>query len=709
MAAAIDLEISISPAPDRQYRLEFRLNIPGSDQVEAPVVSALKLPWETLERYRTSRDWIAYGGELSGALFGNRDTRSLYDVALRTATLQHAPLRVRCVFDQGAPELHGLVWEALLDPQRVEASSPAWLATKPDLLFSRLIAEGQPRQISLRQKFQLRALVFIANPRAPLGLRLPPIDVAEEEQRALAGLGGIVTTVVRSSPENPGAATLKHLLEHLDKTYDIFYLVCHGRFESSGDRPDTWLYLENEEGQLDRVRGKQLITEIQRLAVPPNLVLLMSCQTAGAGSAVRGGDGALASLGPRLIRAGVPAVVAMQGDLSMDTAAVFFPALLENLQGSGVIDAAVRAARNQVSGREDFYVPVLYHRLKSGRIWYGEAEAQGGDISSALMTHILEGDGAVILGSGLLEPYVGSQAEIARRLADKFGYPFSEKDRDDIALVCQYISATQSPTIMQTAYLRELALQVMRQHGGEALLQGKSIEQWSLPVAHAENRLEELLLSVWQRRREADPREPHTALARLGFKAYISTNPDTLMENALRIPNLAMARFPIVWECPKGGADFKLDSGLPKPERPLLAYLYGNLRRRESLVLTEDDYFEHLTTATLAGAQSIRELNNIFVGSALVFLGFRLHEWDFRIFFRRLKRLESWAQHKWFSHVAVQLDPSAAGGQASPRDVRKFMEKFIDSPEIEIFEGSVEQFVRGLSQGMAMRAASYGR
>ena len=71
----------------------------------------------------------------------------------------------------------------------------------------------------------------------------------------------------------------------------------------------------------------------------PRLVVLISCQSAG--SPAPDESSALAAIGPRLAEAGVPAVLAMQGDLSMSTARAFLPRFFEELQRSGQVDAAV--------------------------------------------------------------------------------------------------------------------------------------------------------------------------------------------------------------------------------------------------------------------------------------------------------------------------------------------------------------------------------
>ena len=76
--------------------------------------------------------------------------------------------------------------------------------------------------------------------------------------------------------------------------------------------------------------------------------MLSACQGGG-----RSHDaGALAAFGPRLVAAGVPAVVAMQDDVAVATAdafaARFFEVLLDPVDG-GVIDHAVAVARGRVA------------------------------------------------------------------------------------------------------------------------------------------------------------------------------------------------------------------------------------------------------------------------------------------------------------------------------------------------------------------------
>src|SRR5207253_7638717 len=96
-----------------------------------------------------------------------------------------------------------------------------------------------------------------------------------------------------------------------------------------------------------------------------------SCQSASRGDELWSADeGELAALGPRLAGAGTAAVVGMQGNISMDTLAVFGPRFMEDLATHGQVDRAMAAARRAVADRPDWWAPVLFSRLRSGRTYY---------------------------------------------------------------------------------------------------------------------------------------------------------------------------------------------------------------------------------------------------------------------------------------------------------------------------------------------------
>jgi hypothetical protein len=136
--------------------------------------------------------------------------------------------------------------------------------------------------------------------------------------------------------------------------------VAHGALVDGAPR----LWLEQDDGTAAVIDGAELAQRIGELALRPLLVVLVSCQSAG-----RGAEDVAAALGPQLVAAGVPAVLAMQGQISMATAATFTPALFDALRTDGRIDRAVTEARAVVRDRPDWWMPVLFTRLRTGQIW----------------------------------------------------------------------------------------------------------------------------------------------------------------------------------------------------------------------------------------------------------------------------------------------------------------------------------------------------
>ncbi|MGH7490686.1 MAG: CHAT domain-containing protein [bacterium] len=96
------------------------------------------------------------------------------------------------------------------------------------------------------------------------------------------------------------------------------------------------------------------------------LVFLNACLTARASSA-----GPYAGLATALLRAGIPAVVAMQFPISDAAAIAFSRAFYRRLAASDTVDAAVTEGRLAIHrlGRGEWATPVLFERLTTGRLF----------------------------------------------------------------------------------------------------------------------------------------------------------------------------------------------------------------------------------------------------------------------------------------------------------------------------------------------------
>lgn len=577
---------------------------------------------------------------------------------------------MRLLVSADAPELHSLRWETLLLP-----GEESLLTTNENLPFSRYLSSTDSRPVRLRARGVLRALIVIANPANLESYNLQPLDVAGELNRAQSALGSIKPDVLMGTTTET-YPTLENIFTHLrQKVYDLVYLVCHGRLEHG----EPWLWLANAEGQSKPISGTELAERFKELESPnlPRLVILASCQSAGSGQSSsitpgEDGDGFRVAVGPRLVSAGVPAVIAMHGQISVQTIAdcmqVFFVELLKD----GLIDRAMAVARGRVRDRFDFWMPVLFMRLKDGLIWYEPSfrDEDGRKIEfgkwPTLTSSIQKSQCTAILGSGLVEPILGSHREIAQDWAGIYAYPLSPHERDSLPQVAQYLGIDQDRTFL----LNELSNTLLRR------IQTRFPEILARINPPPTASIDELVSVIGTELRRDNPLEPHAVLAAMPLKLYITTNVSSLMSDAL----LAAGRQPVVEILPwsDGLAEGYKDSSIfvrepgyrPSVERPLVYHLFGRMDQPDSIVLTEDDHFEFLKGATRNNALIPSFVQAAWSDSALLFLGYQLEDWSFRVLFRSILDLPGSGRLNRHSHIAVQIMPEVGQMISTDRALR---------------------------------------
>ncbi len=679
MTQFVELEISLQRI-DATVRVALRFDRSDSESDVAPVLGLAAFDLDALRA--VSGDRREYGRLLSQSLFADPKIKSAFEKGCVMAESLDMPIRLRLLVDKSAADLHSLVWETLCD-----VDSGEWLATRERMLISRFISRDDWRPVNLRAKDEMRALVAIASPvnvgnYKPGGRALAPVDVAGETQRATTGLGTIPTTVLGGG----GTATLNNILGKLREGYDILLLVCHGAFIDG----KPLLYLEDDAGGAAIVQGADLATRLSELKQRPRLVVLASCESAGTGAS--GDDGVLAALGPRLAEAGIPAVVAMQGSVTMQTAGAFLPVFFKELQEDGQIDRAMAAARGAVRTRPDWWMPVLFMSLKRGRIWWYTpgftGEQPGFDRWPSLVSNIRKGRCTPILGSGLLESLVGSFREIARQWAKKYRYPMEGDECEELPLVAQYIAVDQGEeTFVRDEFCDALRAGVLRQY-----------PEISEEVASGD--IQQLISTAGAIRREQEPDEPHAILASLDLPVYLTTNPDNLLADALT----AAKKTPAVALCPRRDDDgnetaAEQPSFEPTKDAPLVYHLFGHLRDPESIVLTQDNYFDYLIDVTRNNDIIPTSVRAKLTNTALLFLGFQLRDWDFRVFFSSIKGREGRALLGKYAHVAVQIDPEQ-DRTIDPKRARQYLERYFSNTKISIYWGRAEDFLKELQRQM---------
>jgi hypothetical protein len=384
MSDLADLEIVIRPGTDEKsgYPIVLRLSDHKNDQDQLfPDSRSVSLKIDLNELNNLRGEDAKYGAKLSEMFFQDPDIQNGFNAAGLAAKAEGSDgLRVRLFLDSGAEELHKVRWECLRDAGKC-------LFAGDTIHFSRYLAtsEWQPM---VGKTGPPKALIAIANPKNldqsldpedPSNTKkLAPVDVETEKKQAESGLkdAGCDVNTLASPPFGTVPATLANILHELGNGYDIFYLVCHGGLvnDFKADKLTPMLWLEDD---ANPVHAGELIEGIRTMAKKPRLVVLASCQSAGTSA-----SSTLGALGPLLARAGVPAVIAMQGNIKMKTVEKFMPEFFRNLAKDGQVDRAMAAARRFVLGygdepdHDDYWMPVLFMRLKSGRIWYESDKAR---------------------------------------------------------------------------------------------------------------------------------------------------------------------------------------------------------------------------------------------------------------------------------------------------------------------------------------------
>jgi hypothetical protein len=703
--AQSELEIGLHRRDAFLYTVELRYVSPagGADDF---VAGEARLDFDKLRSF--GLDDAAYGSELSQSLFGDQSLRVRFAQVLKAAEVQDDALRLRLFIGPTAPELQTLRWERLRDP---ESNRP--LFTKHRVHFSRYLSSRDWRPVQMRTRSSLRALLVIANPENLAEKGLPPIDPKLELELAESSLqeANVVKLVGR------GEATLENVLQHqLRGGYDILYLVCHGVFDEKRSR--AALYLENAHGKAEFVDGTEFAHRLEELSTRPRLIVLASCDSAGSLSDDENAPNQLAALGPRLSQAGIPAVIAMQGRISMETGKAFMKVFFEELQKDGVVDRAASVARSAVQDRPDWWKPVLFMRLRTGRLWYSRGLDKGRlDQWDVLVRKIEKQKCTPILGPALNDYLLGGRREIVRRWAEREHYPLA-LDRESLPQVAQYLKSRHDSFTMRDKLNEFFSSELRQTYGADLhqvlrnLLGGLELGPREMEK-RVESELEELSLNeiirlVGGQYIETDPFEPHRVLARLGLPLYITTNANDLLADGIRYhgrePRVELYRWKDSDDVEWPPSIFDENPGWHlSREEPLVYHLFGHLSRPETVVLSEDDYFDYLMGLDRNKSRLPPQVGSALNDSSLLFLGFRMDDWGFRVLFRSLMRRGGAGLRTRHAHVAVQIDPEGEF-TTEPENARLYLTKYFGSENISLYWGSPRDFVEELSERLGAPA-----
>jgi SIR2-like domain len=229
---------------------------------------------------------------------------------------------------------------------------------------------------------------------------------------------------------------------------------------------------------------------------------------------------------------------------------------------------------------------------------------------------------------------------------------------------------------------------MLRRYGGD------------LSEAVREGSLDELMTAVGAQRRKRAAVEPHQVLAGLPLSIYITTDVTNLLADALTAAgkepqvelcrwNEDIAQLPSIYD--------QEPNYRPDDKRPLVYHLFGRLHEPDSLILTEDDYFDYLIGVTSNKDLIPGAVRRALADTALLFLGFQMDDWNFRVLFRSIMSQEGGRRRSKYTHVAAQIDPEE-GRILEPERARRYLERYFQDADISIYWGSAEDFAQELQR-----------
>ena len=340
-----------SPAGEAHADFTLPFSDEGLENLVLKVVGSIGRARRQVRRIETQERQLLedFGGQLFEAVFCGPVGECL-ERSRMTAENKEAGLRIRLRLP-GA--LANVPWEYLYDAQH------GFLGLDPETALVRhleLPAPVRPFPISP----PLRILAMISAPSDTVGL-----EVEQEWDRLNDTLGGLtrrgLVTVDRL--ESGNLAALQRPLRLTE--YHVLHFIGHGGYDENAQ--DGALALEGADGKTRLVTGRDLGMMIRNRRHSLRLVVLNACE--GARSAQ---DDPFGGVAQALVHQGIPAVIAMQFEIS-DTAAITFSQSFYQAIADGLpVDVATVEARRAMfaEGNEiEWATPVLYLRSTDGRVF----------------------------------------------------------------------------------------------------------------------------------------------------------------------------------------------------------------------------------------------------------------------------------------------------------------------------------------------------
>ena len=291
-----------------------------------------------------------FGGKLYGAVFQD-ELRDALHRSLGQTRPQGLGLRLRLRLAD-TPELAEVPWEFLFDPRHNRFLAQSRYTP----LVRYLDLPDPPRPLSVEGP--LRLLVMVSSPSG-----YAELDV-EHEWDVLTGALAQQLTAGRVIAERLVANmnTLRRRLRR--EEFHIFHFIGHGRYRS--DWGDGVLVMEDRNGQPQEVTGEELGSLLSEYD-QTRLAVLNACEGARSDA-----SDPFAGMAQSLIQQGLPAVVAMQFEITDRAAIIFAREFYGAITDGYPLEAALAESRGAIRDEgivAEWGTPVLYSRAPDGHLF----------------------------------------------------------------------------------------------------------------------------------------------------------------------------------------------------------------------------------------------------------------------------------------------------------------------------------------------------
>ncbi len=420
---------------------------------------------------------------------------------------------------------------------------------------------------------------------------------------------------------------------------------------------------------------KELTKQLRSLRNAPKLVFLLPKYDDERISIVD--NSRMVSIGIELLRYGVSSFVITPKEKHIADSKIFILEFLKILHESGDTEKAFFKINSIKHGDS---ASILYTTQDGGVIWRELNITEFSKRIPALADLIKNGKCTPIIGTEISEQILGSYNDIALSLAKKYSVPKYFYQTDFFSKIANFIAVDQDSNTL----FKEL-----ENSWKNALLERFKDSLQTEFIQHDRDLLA-ILDSIASQIFDL-PGDIYLPLAKLDLPLYITMNFDNTLENALRLvgkkPELVIApwseRFAATSIYDRE-PDYR-----PTPERPLVYHFLGHYSLPDSLVITEDDWFEWIIG--LIGYKDLvpSVIRRIFRDTAIVFLGFSFNEFTQNII-KVFMDLQGGGRRSRYAHALVH-EPFS--GPQSSR-INKYIESYLQYYSIDIFWGSPDNFLQ---------------